>query len=253
MDKQAIIRNFSRYAHLYDEYAQVQTGIALELLSRIDRNGFKNILEIGCGTGNYTKALRAKFKEADITAVDISDKMISIAKNKLNPERTNFILADAENMSLPGKFDLVTSNASFQWFGDLNSALANYKKLLSKDGRILFSLFGRDTFCELGLSLKGLLQDVTIPAAGFPTIQDLKIALEKHFLSIKIKEVTRKESFANLGDLLRKIKYSGIRGNGLSGKVGFTPSLLTKIEDNYIKRFKRIEATYQAFLCLGKI
>jgi len=252
MDNKTIINNFSRYAHLYDKYARVQRDAASGLLAHIDTNGFKDILEIGCGTGNYTLALRSKFKAANITALDLSDRMISIAKNKINDEKISFIIADAENMSLPGRFDLVTSNASFQWFRDLNGSLKNYKALLNNSGRILFSMFGRGTFPELGVSLKDILGNSAIPAAGFPDPEDIKAALREHFSNVKIKEVEFKESFGSLEELLRKIKYSGIRGNGLNGQAVFTASLLSKLEDSYMRRFKRIEATYQVFLCLGE-
>jgi len=253
MDKQEIISNFSRYAHLYDKYAQIQKMAASELLRRIDTNGFKEILEIGCGTGNYTLALRSKFRGAGITAVDISDRMISIAKNKLNDKKINFIVADAENMNLSGKFDLVTSNVTFQWFKDLGRALGSYKKMLKKDGSILFSIFGRNTFYELGVSLKDVFRDTAITSADFFAFEDIKKALSASFTNLEIKETTYKEVFTNLRDLLLKIKYSGIRGRGLNVRVSFTASLLDKIEESYVKRFKRIEATYQTFLCLGKI
>ncbi len=83
MDKQTLIKNFSKYAYAYDKYADVQNTAAFELISQIRENGFKSILEIGCGTGNYTAILRQKFKIAKIKAVDISGKMIEIARNKV--------------------------------------------------------------------------------------------------------------------------------------------------------------------------
>lgn len=70
MDKSNIAHNFSRYAHLYDKYAGVQNQAALELVSSLKNNNFSKILELGCGTGNYTLMLREKFRDARIKAVE---------------------------------------------------------------------------------------------------------------------------------------------------------------------------------------
>ena len=80
MNKEIIARNFSRCAYLYDRYADVQKKAALEILGQIQDYSFSKILEIGCGTGNYTLLLREKFKRASITALDISRKMIEVAQ-----------------------------------------------------------------------------------------------------------------------------------------------------------------------------
>ena len=83
MDKKTIARNFSRYAYAYDRYSDVQREAAFELLMLIKKGRFNRIMEVGCGTGNYTLLLREKFKKARIKAVDISDKMIEVASDKL--------------------------------------------------------------------------------------------------------------------------------------------------------------------------
>ncbi|MEP6699901.1 MAG: class I SAM-dependent methyltransferase [Bacteroidota bacterium] len=53
---------------------------------------FKNCLEIGCGTGKNTSWLIEKVDH--ITAVDLSDKMLAKAKEKISSDRVQFIQAD---------------------------------------------------------------------------------------------------------------------------------------------------------------
>ena len=53
-------------------------------------------------------------------------------------------------------------------------------------------------------------------------------------------------------ELLEKIKYSGIRGNGLVKKIYFSRGLLDKLEKAYRDKFQEIRATYQIFLCQGE-
>ena len=49
--------NFSKYAHAYDKHAQLQKMMAEKLASFLPNAMPKKVLEIGCGTGMFTKYL----------------------------------------------------------------------------------------------------------------------------------------------------------------------------------------------------
>ncbi|MFH1281252.1 MAG: malonyl-ACP O-methyltransferase BioC [Candidatus Omnitrophota bacterium] len=247
-----IVENFSRYAHLYDQYADVQNKAARELANFLENNNFSKILELGCGTGNYTLMLRERFTSAKIKAVDISEEMISVAQNKLKHKNIEFMVADVEKIIPDEDFDLITSNACFQWLNDLGKALRGYAKSLRKGGVVYFSIFGPDTFCELNMALKSVLEESRLDAVYFCNHDRLKAVLKDNFKSVKINQVCYKESFGSLKGLLEKIKYSGIRGNGLSKKVYFSRGLLGRLEKAYLDRFQEIRATYQVFFCCGE-
>jgi len=255
MNKSNIAHNFSRYAHLYDKYAGVQNQAAFELAASLKNNNFSKILELGCGTGNYTLMLRNSFRGARIRALDISEEMINVAQNKLKNKDVEFIVADAEkiipDMIDPINFDLITSNACFQWLTDPGKTLRGYAKLLCRGGSVDFSIFGPRTFCELNTALKSVLQESRLDSAYFCNHASLKAMLKDNFKSVKINEVCYQESFGSLRGLLEKIKYSGIRGNGLSRKVYFSRGLLARLEKAYLDRFQEIRATYQVFFCRG--
>lgn len=249
MDKEAIIRNFSRYAYTYDRYANVQKYVATQLLSLLKEDGINKILEIGCGTGNYTLLLREKFSNAELKAIDISARMIEVASKKTQNKRIALIVDDAESINLDEEFDLITSNACFQWFDDLGRALIKYKNLLKKNGIILFSIFGPDTFWELNVSLKRIFGDVSTGAANFAAQEELSQILKDNFRKQELREARCEETFSCLRGLLNKIKYTGIRGGGLSAKIFLTPGLLKKLEGIYLHKFQHIKATYQIFFC----
>lgn len=251
MDKKTIIRNFSRYAYTYDRYADIQKLTALKLLEDLDGQVFSKILELGCGTGNYTQLLRNKFRPALLKAIDISRQMIEVARQKLNDKRVDFIVADAETLSVDENFDCITSNACFQWFDDLGQTMQIYKRLLKKDGTILFSIFGPLTFRELNTSLRSILENSSPSANQFMGKDRIKEILERNFKSVRIKEAMYKETFARLRDLLHKIKYSGISAGALNGKISFNRRLLKRLEEIYLDKFKQIKATYQVFFCRG--
>lgn len=258
MDKQTLIRNFSRYADYYDKYADVQKLAASKLLGQLSEKSFNNVLEVGCGSGNYTMFLRNKFSSARLKAVDISDKMISIARDKLKGREVDFIVEDAENIEFGEDFGLITSNACFQWFSDLEKALIKYKDLLSENGIISFSIFGRETFCELNASLRSVTGG-SVPANDFMRKENIEAVLTKFFKAVVVEEIRHVEFCGSLKELLDKIKYTGIRGEGLAGKIFFGLQLVKQLEKIYWEKFstvnngqKMIPVTYQVFLCRGQ-
>jgi malonyl-CoA O-methyltransferase len=252
MDKETIVRNFSKCASTYDKYADIQKRAASELLGLMREDGFRRILEIGCGTGNYTLLLRERFKNASLKAIDISGKMIEIASEKLKDKSIEFIVADAETIDIRGDFDCITSNVSFQWFNDLKKTIKKYSAALEEGGTILFSIFGPVTFKELNFSLKHVLEGSSTVADGFMSKEEIEGLLRGNFKSVCIGETLYEESFPRLKDLLHKIKFSGIRGNGMNGGTIFTPRALRELEKVYLNKFKRISATYQVFYCEGR-
>ncbi len=248
INKNTVARNFSRYAHIYDKYADIQRLAAEGLIKELPSNGIKNILEIGCGTGNYTRLLRERFKDSSIKALDISRRMIEVAKEKFPEGKIDFILVDAEEVNINDKFDLITSNAAFQWFNNLERVFVRYKKALKKNGVIAFTSFGPFTFLELNQSLREVLdKDVSISSANFLEKGELNTILKRHFKEVWMKELIVKEKHSSFGELLKKIKYTGARGRGANGHFLWSEGLLKKIEEAYNKRFGRIEATYQIF------
>lgn len=252
MDKRVITRSFSRCANTYDRYADIQKRAASELLGLINQGDFRNILEIGCGTGNYTLLLMGRFKKAKLEAIDLSERMLEVACEKFKRGEVDFRVADAENTELGENYDLITSNACFQWLEDLRKALRKYKGSLSKEGIITFSIFGPGTFKELNESLKSLGLRTLGNGVSFTSQEALKSILEENFKEAQIKEALYEETFPCLKDLLLKIKYTGIRGGGFGEKMLFTPRVFERLQDYYLAKFKKIKATYQVFYCRAR-
>lgn len=257
ISKDIITKNFSQCANYYDNYADIQNFCALKLIEKAGDNNFLKILEIGCGTGNYTKLLVDKFPEAQIKAIDISKEMLLVAKKKLGDRDIKLVSCDGEAIDLRGHFDLITSNSCFQWFDDLGKTLHRYKELLSvRGGIILFSISGPLTFWELDKSLKKALgNNKGIVAGNFIKRQEIEKVLKRSFKKINIEEKTIKKRYSSLIDLLKTIKYTGTRGDHIVKRV-WTPNLISKIESIYREDFshsiahqKSIIATYQFFFC----
>ena len=103
-------------ANLYDTFGKERMQPSIDLANRIDKACIR-ILDVGCGSGMSTLALKNRFPEAEIIGVDLSAAMLENAK-KLLPD-VQWIQRDcSESLEDLGQFDLVFSNAFLQWLPD---------------------------------------------------------------------------------------------------------------------------------------
>ncbi|TMV44464.1 methyltransferase domain-containing protein [Paenibacillus mesophilus] len=183
IDKSLVRLHFDKHAHEYEQFASVQMEMAARLTAsaveakRTSGGGqrpVRRILEIGCGTGRLTAMLAAAFPAARFACIDLSARMIGMAKRNLDQaqlgaaERVSFIEGDAEAI-LRGEsrsigafgvleqggqqrrgFDLIVSNAAFQWFVAPRDTVKACLRLLQPGGGVFaFSTFGPGTFRQL--------------------------------------------------------------------------------------------------------
>jgi malonyl-CoA O-methyltransferase len=252
MDSKAIIkRNFSRHAHRYDSFSVIQDRVGTALLGITPDRGIRSLLDVGCGTGTFTHALAQRFDRASITAVDICPAMIKMAQKKTQTNRIDWTCADAESMVLDRRFDLIASNACFQWFDDLAGAVQRYRQLLTPSGMLAFSAFGPSTLCELSQVMQGLWGDAaTVHSGVFHNINVYKTMLQNGWMNVSIDEKIYHLSYDSLWDLLLAIKYTGTKGRGLLGRL-LTRGDMTALERDYRACFGRIKASYQVYFCTG--
>lgn len=151
INKEIIAKRFSARASTYDQYATLQWEMAQRLLAICpkDTQRYTSILEIGCGTGRLTRELALSFSHAEIVAIDIAPGMIQIAQKRCHHLPVKFLCMDAENLGGENSFDLIVSNATFQWIEDLPSFLHKLHALLKEGGELVFSLFLSNTLRSL--------------------------------------------------------------------------------------------------------
>ncbi|WP_454886511.1 methyltransferase domain-containing protein [Sphingomonas oryzagri] len=142
---------FGRAAH-YDAHAAVQRIVAEKLAERILALPLPpgpRVLEIGCGTGFLGLELVDDLAPAHWRMTDIAPAMVDRARQRLG-DRPNlsFAVMDGEHPDVAGRFDLICSSLSFQWFGDLGGAVARLRRRLSPEGRLVFTTLAEGSFFE---------------------------------------------------------------------------------------------------------
>jgi trans-aconitate 2-methyltransferase len=123
---------------LYLKYNNERIQPSIDLVSHIDIENPSKIIDIGCGPGNSTQILVRRFPEAQITGLDSSPAMIEKAKTDY-PDM-EWLLADAGKDEIPGKYDIVFSNATIQWIPDHKKLIKKFHSLLNEGGLIAIQL-----------------------------------------------------------------------------------------------------------------
>ncbi|HBI03039.1 MAG TPA: malonyl-[acyl-carrier protein] O-methyltransferase BioC [Paenibacillaceae bacterium] len=247
---------FTKPFFYHGQYAKVQKVMGDTLLTQMQeqKKTYHNILEIGCGTGYLTKKLREMFPEAKMTLVDIAPGMIDYVKSTLPPENMKFICGDMEELDVQDTYDLIISNATFQWFNQLENTIQKLVASLQSEGTLAFSTFGDDTFYELHEATNkakiALNRNKQVqPGPSFYSldqIEDMFIGLGLNHNQTSFSESYYKEHFNKCREFLHAVKKIGAN-NSLAGNHGMGVALMKKVMEIYDQDYEennQVRATY---------
>ena len=96
------------------------------------------LLDLGCGTGQLTSRLAARFPPARVVGCDFSAGMLDRAGSR--GRAIDLVQSDAGDLPFAaGSFDVVVSTEAFHWFPDQGAALAECFRVLRPGGRLLIA------------------------------------------------------------------------------------------------------------------
>lgn len=155
----------------YDNYYQTEAGkkvndieeaLIAAALQKIPKG---KMLELGCGTGHWTKFFVQNGFE--LTATDISDAMLKYAQQK--ELEAEILKADSENLPFEnGSFDVVASITMMEFVNDQHKVLSEIYRVLKPNGWLLLGCLNRDS--ELA---KNAISDPVFKDVKFFTIEKL--------------------------------------------------------------------------------
>jgi len=181
LDRMAVRRQFDRRVAAHDPAAFLLREVERRMFERLDlvRLEPRRILDVGCGTGEGVRRLRARWPKAQVIGLDLSSARVSRAVAIERPglgalaqsiarrlagrggdTPGRYLVGDAHRLPLAAStFDLVWSNLAFHWFDDPPTAIGEWYRVVRPEGLLMFSALGVDTLRELraaGLALPAL-------------------------------------------------------------------------------------------------
>ncbi|MEI8376928.1 MAG: malonyl-ACP O-methyltransferase BioC [bacterium] len=221
-NKDLVKLRFENSFPTYDEHAVVQRQMAEKLADYIFAScgeNYNKVLEIGCGTGFLTKHIMNDFKVKKLLINDISPGVIAYIE-KIAPY-CNFLIGDMENMVFDTKFNIVASNAAFQWAEDLRSMINRFYHVLNTDGVLAFTTFGERNFEQISKISNRKLMYKNLDKLE-PMFGDFEVKI--------LKEEVVELEFKSPVDVLRHIK--GIGANAMAAEF-WTKGVLKDFEKKY--------------------
>lgn len=148
-DKRLVAASFSRAAASYDGVAELQRTVGTELLRRLPATFTPSSwLDLGCGTGYFSRVLAQRFPASRGIALDIAEGMLRHARPAGGAQ--GFVAGDAESLPLaPARFELLFSSLALQWCADFATVLGEARRVLRPGGVFAFTSLGVGTLQEL--------------------------------------------------------------------------------------------------------
>lgn len=212
--KNRINKAFSGASALYHKNADVQKITAARLARSLDPWKYSvptgKILEVGAGTGFFSKHLVGIFSEREIVISDLSENMLSLCKENINNfNNASFEIIDAENID-PHKdsYACITGNFVAQWFKDPAYTLGRLLEMLVPGGLFLMAFPGNESFPEW----RNHCMELGLPftANSLPDVNETVIKLSMGPHQIDFYEDNQTEAYDSALHFFRHLKSIGV-------------------------------------------
>jgi trans-aconitate 2-methyltransferase len=125
-------------AKQYTTFEDERTRPVRDLLSALPAIEARTAIDLGCGPGNSTELLAARFPGAEVSGMDSSPDMIAAASRRL--PRLRFSTIGIEEWDDAGPFDVILANAVLQWVPDHAALLPKLIAKLARGGGLAIQM-----------------------------------------------------------------------------------------------------------------
>jgi malonyl-CoA O-methyltransferase len=206
---------FDRVASLYDGHAALEQEVASRLLDRLEFHRLtpQRIVDLGCGTGQASAGLKNRFRKAEVIGLDSSQAMlVQLRRRSRVLRRLRAVCADMSALPLADQSsELLFSNLALQWCPDPASLFAEFRRVLTPGGMLLFSSFGPGSLRELRaawVAADGIAQ--TMEFVDILQVGDALMAAGFQEPVMDAERIT--VSYPDIDSLLRELKATGTSG-----------------------------------------
>jgi trans-aconitate methyltransferase len=156
-----------------------------ELVALLAPQQGERILDLGCGSGQLTRAIAES--GARVTGLDNSASMIDAARREY-PD-VSFVLGDAKDFSFDEPFDAVFSNAALHWVRPPEKVIECVARCLRPGGRFVAEFGGKGNVQRIYAAAEAAGRELTGREVRnvnyFPSVAEYSAILESRGLEVR--------------------------------------------------------------------
>ena len=139
--KELSVREFTKAAEVYDGGHAGIYEICKDdyppILAELRKDGFEDLLDVGCGTGPMIELLASEFPNRRYTGLDLTPRIIEVASAK-GIENASFVVGDAEDLPFDDEsFDTVICANSFHHYPNPQAFFNEVARVLRPGGELV--------------------------------------------------------------------------------------------------------------------
>ncbi len=240
--------NLNTRISIHKKYSTNKLGFNNWIFSHYNISPNTKILELGCGTGDIWKSKSHLLdKSIELLLTDFSENMVSLVKDTFKKEENIFCeIINIENIPYNDNyFDRVIANMMLYHVSDLDKALSEVKRVLTKDGYFYCATYGENGIIPF---IAGLVKEygITDTTNKNFTLQNGYEILKKYFSNIQRLNYEDSLAVTNIEDILDYI-YSL---TNMSSITTLGRKMLKEIlEKEMINGVLNIPKEYGMFIC----
>lgn len=198
-----LVKEFSRFAHHYDDYSVIQAEVAKTLVAEVPNIKYNTIIDIGCGSGGVYRNIKSNnFLFEKFIAVDLSQEMLSLhpSLGKIVKVCADFNKSKMYKTFSYDRNNILLSSSALQWSEDLDFTLLEFSKRFEKAH---FAIFTSNTF-------KTLHKIAKLKSPIYSSLQLQEIVQKYYSATFEIQQY--RLYFDSVRDMFSYIKKSGVSG-----------------------------------------
>ena len=125
----------------YLVYADERGRPYLDLVARVAADAPRSVVDLGCGPGNLTAMLHARWPDAEVVGLDSSEQMVERAR-AAGIDGVRFEVGDLRTWRPETPVDVLLANATYQWVPGHLDLLAELVRLVAPGGWFAFQVPG---------------------------------------------------------------------------------------------------------------
>jgi malonyl-CoA O-methyltransferase len=154
-----IVASFGARAGSYDHNAGLQAAIGARLAQFLPVLDRPKVLELGCGTGLFSRHLIERYPDGYFVLTDASPAMLAECRRNVagtGAQHIEFTVMDASRPGVLGRFDVIATSMTLHWLTEQRASLERVRRLLAPSGVLLYAALGPESFVEWGAVLDAL-------------------------------------------------------------------------------------------------